>query len=170
MKNEAEQRDDRIDNLIDRALKSYTPQEPEPGLEQRILSGVVTVNRPCPHRDGRTWRFSWALAAAALVVLALLTIPFGRRLLSPASAVDHRTIRPTEQLSARVLAPQTVATGAQHDSRIAVWRSESESRIGSVAKSRLRAAKATASGESMAFAPIELKPIVIAPIKIPTLN
>ncbi|MGA2889049.1 MAG: hypothetical protein ABSE51_13430 [Terracidiphilus sp.] len=74
----------RLDSLIDHALASYTPQEARPGLEKRVLASISStaeVSRP------RTWHWRpvWMLAAAAL--LAVIAIPVAFKLTRPTNAV-----------------------------------------------------------------------------------
>ena len=87
-----------LDTLIDRALASYTPAEPRPGLEQRILASVAAASRP------RTWgwRPAWALAAAVALV-AVAAIPLAFKSMHPTIAVVHLA----------VVAPPAVAEARQ---------------------------------------------------------
>jgi hypothetical protein len=63
---------ERLESLLDQALKSYTPQEARAGLEQWLLASVTAENRPRPLI--RNWKLAWVFAAGALL-LAAAAIP-----------------------------------------------------------------------------------------------
>jgi hypothetical protein len=60
--------DERMDNLIDRALVRYTPLAPRAGLEQRILASLAA--RDCRPRWWQ-WKSAWALAAGVLLLVSV---------------------------------------------------------------------------------------------------
>ena len=80
--------DRELDQLIDAALPSYSAKEPLPGLEHRILAGVLT-------RPARVGRFSWPLAIGALVCACLLIF-----LILPKHRSDSRDFSPATASSA----------------------------------------------------------------------
>ena len=59
MNNENDRLDgvDNLESLIDRALESYTPCAPRPGLEQRVLASLDAENHPRPRFW--SWRLTW---------------------------------------------------------------------------------------------------------------
>jgi hypothetical protein len=174
MRDDFEVLDDPLGRLIDRALQSYTPRNPLPGLEQRILAGVATANRRRAPWGWRGWNSIAAVAAAALL-LVLVAIPLRHRLSPPHITVASRSAQPAEQLSPGALTPQDAG---QHDSNsrakqvraIKLRPAGSDSGAVVTPRSSVRRASTAVHDESMAFAPIALKPIAVAPIEIPALN
>jgi hypothetical protein len=74
MNNENDRLDgvDNLESLIDRALESYTPCAPRPGLEQRVLASLDAENHPRPRFW--SWRLTWVFSAGVLL-LAAVAIP-----------------------------------------------------------------------------------------------
>jgi hypothetical protein len=68
---------ERLDLILNAAIRDYSNPEPRAGLEQRIVRHVQTTPRRRP-----PWRFAWALVVAAIVVAAVL-IALSARLVSP---------------------------------------------------------------------------------------
>jgi len=161
---------DEYDSLIDRALASYTPAEPRPGLEQRILASVSSANRP------RTWgwRPAWALAAAVALV-AIVAIPFVYKSMHPTIAVIHTA----------AVAPPAVAEARQSPQAASEPANPARHALAHPAATEPAMPDAAANSSptliaSLAIAPIRnqtltdeaimLKPITIAPIRIAALN
>ena len=92
---------DLLDTLIDHALASYTPAEPRPGLEQRILASVVAASQP------RTWawRPAWALAAAAALI-AVVGLPVAFKSMRTQTAVVHLPVAAPPAIAEQHLSPQ----------------------------------------------------------------
>jgi hypothetical protein len=91
---------DELDQRLDSALAKYAAAEPRQGLEERILSALHT-QRAHPRRDA--WRWSWAVAAAVVVVGTLLVWNSARKSAGPAPAVATHlraveTQNPTEPM------------------------------------------------------------------------
>lgn len=63
-----------LDRALDAALAKYASVEPRTGLPDRILAKVLRANLRAQQSPPRTvwWRWSWAIAAAVIVVGALL--------------------------------------------------------------------------------------------------
>ena len=84
-----------LDIQLDRALATYTPAEPRPGLEQRILASLAanTASNPAKTVPILMQRpLAWAIAASLLVVAAAASIT-GFLLRHPApSQNDHPII------------------------------------------------------------------------------
>jgi hypothetical protein len=72
---------ERLDLILNAAIRDYSNPEPRAGLEQRILRHVQTT----PYRHS-PWRFAWALVVAAIVVVVLIAIP-ARRVSPPVLAL-----------------------------------------------------------------------------------
>jgi len=164
---------DRLDNLMDRALASYTPAQARPGLEQRILASVAAANRP------RTWgwRTVWALAAAA-TLLAVIVIPIRSRfphtenaVVHPATAAPPATVEHhPSSLAASVRAHQALRSLAAQRTPAAaesvVPETTTKSSPGFIATLTI----APIRNQPLTDGAIELKPITIAPIRIAALN
>jgi hypothetical protein len=161
---------DKLDGLMDRALASYTPQEARPGLEQRILASVAVASRPRPR--GWSWKPAWALAAGAALVAAL-AVPLVFKPSHPEIAAVHR---PTAAEAER--SSQTVLASASSERRIRVFRARP---LASEPEAVKRPAKtdpgpiepliiAPIHDKPLTNEPIELKPIAIASIEIAALN
>ena len=61
---------DRLDSILNEALRDYSNVEPRVGLEQRILRRVQTA----PPRRSR-WRFAWALVPVAIALIVWIAVP-----------------------------------------------------------------------------------------------
>ena len=72
---------DRLDLILDAAIRDYSNGEPRPGLELRILRHVQT--RP---RSRSGWRVAWALVVAAIALMVLIAPP-SRRVSPPPLAL-----------------------------------------------------------------------------------
>lgn len=62
-------RPDAMDDRLDRALASYTPENAPLGLEQRLLARLAAAGKPRPRRVPPI--FYWAMAASVLVAVAV---------------------------------------------------------------------------------------------------
>ncbi len=87
--------DRELDNLIDAALPGYTAAEPQPDLEQRILTNALAEYPP---RRRLTW--AWALAVPAVACLLGLLFFAGR----------HHSYRSTLEATATAAPTTTTAT------------------------------------------------------------
>jgi hypothetical protein len=70
MKNE---QPDKLDLILNAAIRDYSNAEPRAGFEQRILRHAQT--RPHPRSE---WRFAWASLAAAIALIVLIALPARR--------------------------------------------------------------------------------------------
>jgi hypothetical protein len=148
---------DNFDNLIDRALDSYTPREPRPGLSERVLSSrssMAAVNR----LQLRTDRPIWALAAS-VALLAVAVIPLWFKSPRPALVVVQRPAPAAAEPYLRAEAASAVPANPAPDSRFAV-------QAASDSEPKAQPAGMPDTDESLAFAPIVIKPITLAPIGI----
>jgi hypothetical protein len=161
---------DHLDTLIDRALASYTPREPRPGLTERVLRSQATeaaVNRLW----SRTYKPIWALAAAA-ALLAVAVIPLWFKSAPPAIVVAQRPRPATEpaQLATAFLEPENPARSAgavfarDVTSKSAAHKSAARSEPDSEPEARL--ARMPETDESLNVAPIVIRPIAMTPIRI----
>jgi len=161
---------DRLDTLIDRALASYTPAEPRPGLEQRILASVAAASRP----RSWGWKPAWAWVAAATLI-AIVAIPLAFKSMHPTVAVIHiAAVAPPAVTEAR-RSPQAASAPAILAQHTRAHPSTTEPAVPEAA-----AKSSPTLIASLAIAPIrnqpltgeaiELKPITIAPICIASLN
>lgn len=178
---------DELDNLIDRALASYAPGEARPGLEGRVLAAVAAEGRSRVRAGIGAGRTGWtgfagvgmsllagrparlAIAAALLLVVAGGTVrltmmrhPGVTMARLPAAAGVGHGLRLIQAISPP---PVSTPVAAKMPQRVAVAGPQ-------VLRPTRRARQDREPGaqESMAFAPIEFRPITIAPISIRALN
>jgi hypothetical protein len=161
-----------LDDRIDQALASYTPLEPRPGLEQRILATVASAGRP----RSWSWKPLWALAATAAVV-AVVAIPFALKPTRPNLAALPAITTAAHLPQAVPAAAKTTRPTFTRPFRPAGPRRELPANLGQSSPGHL--APATFA-EPLAISPIrnqpltaealELKPITIDRIQIAALN
>ena len=147
---------DNLDNLIDRALDSYTPREPRPGLTERVLSSqtsMTAVNRLRLRIDKPIWALT-----AAIALLTMAVIPLWFKSPRPSVAIVH----PPPVTVHDSLRAATTFTAHPHPARNA--RASVVRHV--VRESKARARLASDSDESAVFAPIVIKPIRMTPIRI----
>jgi len=72
MNNERSLNDARLDRAIDRAVREMMQVDPMPGLRRRVLS---RINAPAERPAAPTWRYAFAAAALAAVVLSVTLMP-----------------------------------------------------------------------------------------------
>ena len=147
---------DTLDNLIDRALNSYTSREPRPGLTERLLSSRASV-AAVDHLRLRSDKPIWALAVA-VTLLTVAVIPLWFKSPRPFPAVVHPPAS-TAQDSSRATSTFASLPHPARNARASVVRHV-------VPESRTRASLTSGIDESAIFAPIVMKPITIAPIRI----
>jgi hypothetical protein len=102
---------DRADELaqkLDAALAKYAAVEPRAGLEDRILTNLRTKREDLPYQASSRW--SWAVAAAVLIIGAL----FAWRLIWPSrlqvsnhpAAAQHDSLKPAPQIASNAVGPK----------------------------------------------------------------
>ena len=164
---------DNLDSLIDHALASYTPAEPRPGLEQRILASVVAASQP------RTWawRPAWVLAAAAALI-AVVGLPVAFKSMRTQTAVVHLPVVAPPAIAEQHRSPQpapALTSSARHTLAAHLRPAATEPEVPEAA-----AQSSPSLIASLTIAPIHnqpltdeaiaLKPITITPIQIAALN
>ena len=149
---------DTLDNLIDRALNSYTSREPRPGLTERLLSSRASV-AAVDHLRLRSDKPIWALAVA-VALLTVAVIPLWFKSPRPFPAIAHPPAS-TAQDSSRATSPFTSLPHSHPagNSRASVIRH-------GVREPKTRARLASNIDHSAIFAPIVMKPIAMDPIRI----
>jgi len=158
---------DNLDNLIDRALDSYTPRGPRPGLSERVLSSrssVAAVNRLWMRTD----RPIWALAAS-VALLAVAVIPLWFKSQQPALVFVQRPGLAAAEPSLRAEAASVTPANSAPNARAAVVRhvaGKSAIKAASDSEPEAQLARMPDTDEPLAFAPIVIKPITMAPIRI----
>jgi hypothetical protein len=175
-----------LDDLIDRALASYAPGEPLPGLERRVLAAVAEEARLEERSGGRAGRMGWPefagvwmrlqesrfarLAVAAALLLVAAAVPVRLMTHHPGVTMARLPAAPGAEHGLRLIqaiSPPPVSTPvAAKMPQLVVVAGPQQPRP----THQARQDRAQDNEESMAFAPIELSPITIAPIRIPTLN
>jgi hypothetical protein len=92
----------RLDRILNAALRDYSNAEPRAGLELRILRHVQT--RPQKRSE---WRLAWALVVAAIGLIVFIALPVRRlppsrpALLPPAPQATDLPGPPSLQISGR---------------------------------------------------------------------
>jgi len=184
---------DNLESLIDRALESYTPCAPRPGLEQRVLASLDTENHPRPRFW--SWKLTWAFSAGVLL-LAAVAIPVWiasrrppitalRR--APASQVEHSP-HPTPAVASSTKKMRRAPAAAQPApqpqfgqpratreelllARFAVRYPEMLSALNEEKPATDAPISIPAiSYNPIAAKPVEIPPISVAPIQISSLN
>lgn len=167
---------DGAEDLIDRALATYTAREADAGLEGRILACAAAERRRV--HIGH-WR--WAMATAASLAMVVL-FSFWLHWQHLEIAVVHRPAAPVAGRQTPTQREETSTPGAGvaqergAQARTELQPSPSERQIALRTAGLPRPVAATPSAEpEMAesteqFSPIVLKPIVIAPIRIDRSN
>jgi len=189
---------DNLDNLIDRALTSYTSREARPGLEQRIFAAVAAAGSPRAHV--RSWKPAWAFAAVLLLLTAgsiplwirpgPLQVTVARR--APAGQVEYSPQakpalgssmqRPLHRVSRRASAAVSLPLPTQFGqprptkeellmARLAAKEPELADVLAKSKPDLDAPVTITAIPDNpVATEPVEMKPITIAPIQISSLN
>ena len=199
MENESDKLDNLLDGLIDRALANYTPPQPRPGLEQRILASAAAAEIG-PRQRGWNWRPVWALAAVATLV-ALVAIPVIVRSPRPEIAVVHgpaaagvedpvravpdlaasaqSTVNRASRRSHRsVHVPLQTQYGRPHPTKEELLMARFAAKDPAVMVALTASKPDLDAPVSMAAIPdnpiatesVEMKPITIAPIQTPSMN
>lgn len=75
-KKDGQEKDHKLEAMLDNLLSTYSSAEPRPGLETRILANLREVSGKSPARWNLAWL--WAGAAAAAVAAILLAAYFFR--------------------------------------------------------------------------------------------
>lgn len=163
---------DRGEELIDRALETYTACEADAGLEDRILARVTAVR---PRMEIGRWRWTMA-AAASIAVVALFSFWLKWQHLEIAFVHQPATAVTGRQTPAQDGAEATRGTGivkgpdAESGPRLQSSPAEQEAALHPVNRpreaGRTPAAEAKMAEGAEPVAPIVLKPIVIRPIRI----
>ena len=149
---------DTLDNLIDRALNSYTSGEPRSGLTERVLSSrasVAALNRLRLRSDKPIWALAVAVALLTAAVIPLWfksPRPFPT-IVHPAAGAPQDSSRATSTFTSL---PHSHPAG---NSRASVIRH-------GVREPKTRARLASNIDHSAIFAPIVMKPIAMDPIRI----
>ena len=63
-----------VDELLDRALASYTPAAPRPGLEDRLQARLAAAIQPAAPGSRLALRWLWAASAALAASVALIAV------------------------------------------------------------------------------------------------
>jgi hypothetical protein len=81
-----QEKDRKIDDMLDSLLVNYSSAEPRPGLETRILANLREAEKKAPQG---WWNFKWiwAGAVAAAVVIAMVLVNVRHRVTPPTNTV-----------------------------------------------------------------------------------
>lgn len=98
-----QEKDKKMDAMLDSLLANYSSAEPRPGLETRILANLREAEKKAPQG---WWNFKWIWAgvvAAAIIVAAVLVN--GRHRVAPPTNMVVRTSQPALQPQIQPHAP-----------------------------------------------------------------
>jgi hypothetical protein len=164
---------DLLDTLIDHALASYTPREPQSGLEQRILASVAAASRP------RTWawRPAWVLAATAALI-AVVGLPVAFKSMRTQTAVVHLPVAAPPAIAEPHQSPRpapALTSSARHTHAAHLRPAATEPEVPEAAAQSSPSLIATLTiapihNQPLTDEAIEMKPITITPIQIAALN
>jgi hypothetical protein len=98
-----QEKDRKIDDMLDSLLVNYSSAEPRPGLETRILANLRDAEKKASER---WWNFKWIWAGmvTAAIIVAVLLIG-GRHRVAPPTNTVVKTISPAPQPEIQLHAP-----------------------------------------------------------------
>jgi hypothetical protein len=67
-----QEKDKRMDEMLDSLLANYSSAEPRPGMETRILANLRDAEQQRP--AGHSWNFRWLWAGAAVAAAILVSV------------------------------------------------------------------------------------------------
>jgi hypothetical protein len=153
---------DRLDLILNAAMREYSNAEPRAGIEQRILRHVQTR----PHRRPR-WTFAWAMVVAAIAVILLIALP-ARRISLPRLAL----LAPPVPQAARPVIPASLPP-RRTSGRRSLRRSQEPKPLPLTAEEQalLRFVQEQPGlAEAVLARPTELEALTIEPLKIEELH
>jgi hypothetical protein len=109
-----QEKDKRMDEMLDSLLASYSSVEPRPGLETRILANVRDVEQRKPARPW--WRFKglWAAAAVAAAIIVVGLFIGGRQNVKQPPIVVKTTPTPVQPHAPQPEPPEVVTGTPEH--------------------------------------------------------
>jgi hypothetical protein len=147
---------DNLDEQLDRALLSYTPVAPRPGLEDRITARLAAA----APTSVASWQWLFWPAAIAATAILLAVLP---RIHTPAIP------RTQSEVARNSTQPNILPTPPLPHSRSLSINPEKTTRIDPHAASRIPTQEPLASLSSVAEEqekPIEIKPLTIEPLVV----
>jgi hypothetical protein len=99
-----QEKDKRIDEMLDSLLANYSAAEPRPGLETRILPNLQGASRNESSTGWWNFKWLWAGMIAAVIIVAAVLIS-GRRRIEPPANVIVRNNQPAPQPQIQPHAP-----------------------------------------------------------------
>jgi hypothetical protein len=103
---------DRLDLILNAAIRDYSNAEPRAGLELRILRHVQAR----PHKRF-PWRRAWALVIAAIALIVLIALPARRAPLPPLALLPPPVPRAAQPVIPTPLIPEPSAQPRTSDHR-----------------------------------------------------
>jgi hypothetical protein len=99
-----QEKDKRLDEMLDSLLTNYSLAEPRPGLETRILANLREAEeKEAPHG---WWSFKWLWAGAVAAAIIVAAVLFnGRHRVTPPTNVIVKTNQPAPQPEIQPRAP-----------------------------------------------------------------
>jgi hypothetical protein len=91
-----QEKDKRMDEMLDSLLANYSSAEPRPGLETRILANLRDAEENKSPAGWWNFKWLWAGAVAAVIIIAAVLIS-GRHRVEPPTNVIVKTNQPAPQ-------------------------------------------------------------------------
>jgi hypothetical protein len=101
-----QEKDKRMDEMLDSLLANYSSAEPRPGLETRILANLREAARKEATAGWRNLRWLWVGAVAAAIIVAAVLMN-GWRHVAPPTNVVVETSQPVPQPEIQLRLPAT---------------------------------------------------------------
>jgi hypothetical protein len=193
-------RNDKLDSLIDEALTTYTPRAVRTGLEQRVFASIASAELAPSSRPHRwNWKLTGALAACVILlavaipmwtgsrrsqITAMSRVPSSRAESSPrARAALMPSTRPTQQIRSQqtrvaVLPLEQPQFGLPRPTKEALLMARFVAQEPELAATLVQSETDLDAPITIKpipdnptnTKPIEIKPITVEPIQISSLN
>ena len=120
--NKPENKERRMDDLLDSALSVYSAVDARPGLEARVLARVQEAAKP----QARSWNVRWLLTGAVATAIAaiVLSVVFSGPVRKPQNEQVRRHIPSSNQLQTGNSHQTPVVENNRHAKRAPVVRKE----------------------------------------------
>src|SRR5690349_21058214 len=89
-----QEKDKRMDEMLDSLLANYSSAEPRPGLETRILASMRDAEQRKPARSSWMFKGLWAAAAVAAAIIVAAVFVGGRQHVKQPPVVVRTTPTP----------------------------------------------------------------------------
>ena len=112
-----QEKDKRMDEMLDSMLANYSSAEPRPGLETRILASLRDPEQRKPARPSWMFRGLWAAAAVAAAIIVAAVFIAGRQHVKQPPVVVRTTPTPVQPQAPQPSLPEVVTVNPEHHRR-----------------------------------------------------